>query len=88
MKLNQAEQVCRWMALHGRRHPVEAATWNGVIMLALLGYAVLPMLVLTQDWLMLPVSLAAVVMPEGYAGARRRLHRRQRLRCDWLGALR
>ena len=86
MTLDHYAQVKHWMLLHAAQHPVELAIWNLVMTCWVLSWMGLAPIVLTQAWRLLPVSLAAWLLPSAYARGRARLHRRGRLRCDWLAA--
>jgi len=88
MTLNQLASIKRWLLLHGQRHPVELFVWNLVLTGWVLGWMGVPGSLLAHQWAALPLCLVAFTSPQWYAGARKRLHRRGRLRCDWLTALR
>lgn len=87
MTIRQVSQVRRWLLLHGRGHPVELQALDLVLILWMLGWAGLPSLMVIGFWPILPLCLAAALLPSAYAWLRRRLHRRGWLRCDWLTAL-
>ncbi|HEX2011266.1 MAG TPA: hypothetical protein VJN44_10045 [Roseateles sp.] len=87
MTLKQVTRVRRWLVLHGRQHPVEVQAWDLVLICWVLSWMSLPSLLLTGFWPMLPLCLAAFLLPSLYARVRQRLHRAGRLRCDWLTAL-
>ncbi|MEL4178689.1 hypothetical protein [Roseateles sp. PN1] len=87
MTLLQLTQIKRWLLLHQARHPVELYAWDLVLTAWLMGWMALPVLLLLDDWPLLPLCLIGYVLPNGYASWRRGLHRRGRLRCDWLTAL-
>lgn len=87
MTLQQLTQVKHWLILHGGRHPVESQAWDLVLTCWVLGWISVPSLLLLEVWVILPLSLAAFLLPTWYAWARQRLHRQGRLRCDWLTAL-
>lgn len=87
MTLKQLSQVKRWMVMHSTRHPVEMAVWNGVLTCWMMGFMGLPGALIIHAWWVLPLCLAAWLLPMAYTLGRRRLHRTGRLRCDWLTAL-
>lgn len=87
MTLRQLAQVKQWLRLHGRQHPIELCAWDLVLMVWVLGITALPAFVLIDAWALLPLCLAGFLLPGAYAAWRGRLHRRGRLRCDWLTAL-
>ncbi|MDC8784362.1 hypothetical protein [Roseateles koreensis] len=87
MTLLQLTHVKRWMDLHQGRHPVELCAWDLVLTAWVLSWMALPVSTLLGNWWMLPLCLAGFLLPTAYANWRRSLHRRGRLRCDWLTAL-
>ncbi|MDN3923108.1 hypothetical protein [Roseateles violae] len=87
MTLTQLAQVKCWLRLHGRQHPVELYAWDLVLMSWVLGWIGVPALLLLHAFMLLPLCLASFLLPSAYAAWRSRLHRRGRLRCDWLTAL-
>lgn len=87
MTLQQVSQVKRWLRLHGRAHRVETQAWDLILTLWLLGWVGLPPSLLLHEWQLLPGCLLGFLTPSLYAHLRLQLHRRGRLRCDWLTAL-
>lgn len=87
MTLNQQAQVRRWLVLHRHHHPVEYQAWDLMLMCWVMGMTGMPALVLIEALGWLPVCLLGFLLPSLYAELRIRLHRRGRLRCDWLTAL-
>lgn len=87
MTLVQLAQVKRWMRLHGRQHAVELQIWDLILCCWVLGWTALPGLLLLEFWPGLPALLLAMLLPSLYVRWRTRMHRRGRLRCDWLCAL-
>lgn len=87
MTLKQMSRIKRWLLLHGNRHPVELQAWDLVLTSWVLGLMAVPVLLLTDALVLLPLSLAGFLLPTAYAAVRGRLHRRGRLRCDWLALL-
>jgi hypothetical protein len=87
MTLNQQAQVKHWLVLHRRNHPVEYQAWDMILMCWVLGLMGVPGLLLTDTLGWLPICLLGFLLPSLYAELRIHLHRRGRLRCDWLTAL-
>ncbi len=86
MTLDQFDQLRRWHAGHAD-HPVEARLWSAVLTLWLAACVGAPVAwLLRQDGLAL-AALPLLFAPGAYVALRRWLHRRQRLRCDWIVAL-
>lgn len=87
MTLDQFQDLKRWHQRHGERW-VESAVWNTVMTLWMVGWVGAPTAwVLHRDSAALAVLLL-VFVPGAYVALRRALHRRGRLRCDWIVALR
>jgi hypothetical protein len=87
MTLKQLAQVKRWLRLHGREYPVELYAWDLVLTSWVLGWIGVPAFLLIHAFSALPLCLGGFLLPTAYAGWRLRMHRRGRLRCDWLTAL-
>lgn len=87
MSFEQLSAIQIWHRRHGR-HAVEAWAWDAVVMLWLLGWVATPVLLLLGELMLLAAVPLLLLAPAAYAALRRRLHRRGRLRCDWLSALR
>jgi len=84
MKLNQLVAMKAWMVAHRRGQPVEYHAWDAVLTLWLMGWMGAPaFIVLDNLWAEL-ACVSLFFVPHAYLRLRRRLHRRQRLRCDWL----
>ena len=70
------------------RHPVEKNVWDGVLTIWLLGWVGAPTAFLVDapwaEW----SCLSVVFLPGAYVALRRWLHRKHKVRCDWIGALR
>jgi hypothetical protein len=88
MTLEQLHAIKVWHRLHWRDHPVEKNTWEGVLVVWLLGWVGAPAAFLVGAIWVEPLCLLAVFLPGGYVALRTRLHRSGLLRCDWITALR
>lgn len=87
MTLDQFDDLRLWHLRHGSRS-VEGRIWNTVLTLWLAAWVGIPTAWLLQwDGLALG-ALPLLFAPGAYVALRRRLHRRGRLRCDWIAALR
>jgi hypothetical protein len=88
MTLQQFHALRDWHLRQGRRHPVEKTAWDTVLTVWMLGCVGAPTaLLLGSGWAELG-CIGAFFLPGTYVAARRWLHRRHRLRCDWMTALR
>jgi hypothetical protein len=86
MTLHQFQALKLWHSHHGGR-PLEKGAWDVVLTLWMMGWVGLPAaLLLGAGWAEV-ACLAALFLPGSYVTWRARLHRRGRLRCDWIGAL-
>lgn len=83
MSLHQLSLIKRWLRLHPRGHAVELQAWDMVLTAWLMGMLGMPAVLLLDapDWLV--ACLLGYLLPEMYAAARVRLHRRGVLRCDY-----
>jgi hypothetical protein len=88
MTLQQLTVVKRWHVLHRRDRPVEFHAWDAVLTLWLLGWLGIPAELILWQLYGLVASAALLFAPGAYVSLRRHLHRRGRLRCDWLEAAR
>ncbi len=87
MTLDQIHALKRWHCRHAGDRPLEGHAWNGVLTLWMMGWTGAPVAWLVgQDGLAI-AGLALLALPGLYVGARRWLHRRRLLRCDWIAAL-
>ena len=87
MTLQQFEALKVWHLRQGLRHPVEKCVWDAVLTLWLLGWVGTPAAFMLQlDWAVI-LGLGLLFLPGLYVAARRWLHRKHRLRCDWIVAL-
>jgi hypothetical protein len=88
MTLQQMSTLRRWHVDHRHQHPVEFQLWDAVVMLCVLGCVGLPVSLLLGQTSAALGFAAAAAAPSAYVALRRSLHRRGRLRCDWLCASR
>lgn len=87
MTLRQFQELKHWHFHQGRRHPVEKALWDLILTVWLLGWVGGPAaLLLHAGWAEL-ACLGLLFLPGRYVAARRSLHAKRRLRCDWIVAL-
>ena len=88
MTLQQLHALKVWYRRHWRDHPVEKNTWDAVLTLWMMGWVGAPAaLLIGQPWAE-AASLGVLFLPGLYVALRTRLHRKGRLRCDWITALR
>jgi len=87
MTLDQLHAVKQWHLSHRPLQPVEYHAWDLVLTLWVMGWMGLPAALLLHLRLAVCACLLLVFVPGGYVALRRRLHRRHRLRCDWLVSL-
>jgi hypothetical protein len=88
MTLQQLHSLKVWHRRHWRDHPVEKNTWEAVLTVWLMGWVGAPAAFVVGAAWVEPLCLGAVFLPGAYVALRIRLHRSQRLRCDWITALR
>lgn len=84
MNLNQLVAMKNWMDAHRPGRPVEYHAWDAVLTLWLMGWMGAPAFMMLDDPWAVVACVALFFMPPAYTRLRRRLHLRQRLRCDWL----
>lgn len=87
MTLTQYHALKVWHTRHCREAPLEKNTWDLVLMFCLTGWAGLPASLVLGQPLAGIACLALIFLPRAYVGWRMHLHRRGRLRCDWITAL-
>ena len=87
MTLEQFDRLRLWYRHHAG-YRIESAVWNGVLTLWLAACVGEPVAWLLQADGAALAALPLLFAPGAYVGMRRRLHRRGRLRCDWIVALR
>ena len=84
MTLVQLSKLKAWMDAHRKGQPIEYHAWDAVLTLWLMGWMGAPAgLLLDDPWAVL-ACVALFFSPPGYWRLREMLHRRQRVRCDWL----
>ncbi|TFZ05354.1 hypothetical protein EZ313_01375 [Ramlibacter henchirensis] len=84
MQLAEMQRIKRWQVDHRRTQPLEYHLWDAVLTAWLMGWiGWLPAFLLDALWA-LPLCLAGMAAPQLYVTWRSRLHRKRRLRCDWL----
>ena len=84
MTLQQLQAIKLWHVEHKTARPLEYHVWDLVLTAWVFGWAGLPATLLLW-WPGVSTACAALYFaPPVYVGLRRRLHRRGRLRCDWL----
>ena len=88
MTLQQMSAVKRWHITHHRQGSVEYQVWDGMLTCWMLGWMGVPPAMLLAPVLGAALCLALIHAPSVYVAVRRRLHRRGRLRCDWLDSTR
>ncbi|MFM2347934.1 MAG: hypothetical protein RL654_2687 [Pseudomonadota bacterium] len=87
MTLQQLQDLKQWHRHHSDGRAMEAALCDLVLCVWAAGWTLLLALAVIDAPEMMPVSLLMTLMPSFYAAARRQLHQRGLLRCDWLAAL-
>jgi hypothetical protein len=88
MTLDQFHDLKVWHTRHAGDQPLEGHVWNGVLTLWLIGWVGTPAAWLMDAKPMAVCAPALLLLPGAYVAVRRRLHRKGRLRCDWIAALR
>lgn len=87
MNVQQLAAVKRWHVRHRDRRPVELHAWDTVLTLWVIGWmGMIPALLLNQAFGVV-LCIALCYAPGAYVRLRRRLHRRGRLRCDWIDSV-
>ena len=84
MTLAQLTTMKAWMEAHRTGQPVEYHAWDAVLTLWLMGWMGVPACLLLNDPWALLTCVALFFIPRGYWRLREALHRRRRVRCDWL----
>ena len=87
MTLDQFHSLKVWHQLHVRRHPVEKHVWEAVVTLWMMGIVGGPAAFLIHRGWAIAVCFALLFLPGAYVALRKRLHRAQVLRCEWIGAV-
>jgi len=88
MTLDQFQDLRLWHQRHQHDHPLESHVWTAVLTLWLVGWVGTPTAWLAFGEVAALVVAVLVLAPRAYVGWRERLHRRGRLRCDWIVVLR
>ncbi len=84
LTLDDLQRIRCWHLAHRLDHPVEYQLWDSVLtcwVMAWVGW--MPAYAFGALWA-LPLCALGVTAPYLYVGVRKRAHRAQRLRCDWL----
>lgn len=88
MTLDQFQDLRQWHLRHRGDHPLEGHIWTLVVTLWMVGWVGAPTAWLLQ-WDATALATALFVFAPGtYVALRGLLHRRGKLRCDWIVALR
>ncbi len=87
MTLDQFHDLKLWHSRHAGDRPLEGHVWNAVLTLWLIGGVGSPAAWLLGQDLLAAAGVAMLLLPGAYVAARRQLHRRHLLRCDWIVAL-
>jgi hypothetical protein len=88
MTLNQLNSLKNWHLRQGMNKRIEWQMWEGVLTLWLLGWTGIPAAMLADAAWMPLACMGLIAVPSAYVWLRSQLHRRGRLRCDWLVFLR
>ncbi|GAC1606750.1 MAG: hypothetical protein NVS3B2_14720 [Ramlibacter sp.] len=84
MPLAELQRIKHWHARHRVEHPVEYQLWDAMLTLWVAGWVGwIPASAFHQLWA-IPLCLLAVAAPGLYCAWRRKAHREQRVRCDWI----
>jgi len=84
MTLQQLSAVKRWHISHHRQGTLEYQVWDLLLVSWVIGFVGLPPAMVLAPEAGGAACLALFLSPTLYVALRRRLHRRGRLRCDWL----
>jgi hypothetical protein len=88
MTLDQFQQLKQWHLRHRDDHPMEGHIWSALVTLWMVGWVGTPTAWLLRWHETALVTALFIFVPGAYVAWRARLHRRGRLRCDWIIALR
>ena len=88
MNLTQFQDLRHWHLRHWHDQPLEKQLWDSVLTLWVIGWVGGPAALLLREPGFMLLCLALLFLPQAYVALRRSLHRRKRLRCDWLAMLR
>lgn len=84
LSLDELHRIRLWHVAHRTERPLEYHLWDAVLTVWLMGCMGVPLLLVLDLALFLPLTLVAACSPALYVRWRARAHRQQRLRCDWL----
>jgi hypothetical protein len=85
--LAQMHRLKNWHAVPREGGRAEKTVWDAVVMLWLMGWiGWIPAFAFEAPWAY-PLCLLGILAPQLYVDFRSRIHRMQRLRCDWLDML-
>ena len=87
MTLQQLTSIKQWLVSHPLEHAVENQVWDGLLTFWVFGWTGLPAAWFLHSLAVTGLCLSLLLLPGLYVRLRRRLHRRGRLRCDWLTSL-
>lgn len=87
MTLDEFHDLKIWHDLHAGDRPLEGRVWNAVLTLWVIGWVGPPAAWLIGADLLAACAACLLLAPGAYVAVRRHLHRRGRLRCDWIVAL-
>jgi hypothetical protein len=88
MTLAQFQDLRDWHLRHQHDQPLEGQVWTIILTLWMVGWVGTPTAWLLQWDLAALFAALLVFAPGRYVAWRERLHRRGRLRCDWVLLLR
>ena len=86
MTLQQLSAVKRWHQTHRHEAALEYQLWDAILTCWVLGWVGLPAAVVLAPRGGLVACALLFCAPELYVALRTWLHRRRRLRCDWLAS--
>jgi hypothetical protein len=87
MTLRQLALIKRWHVQHRHRHPVEFQAWDAMLTAWMLGWIGAPAALILDAPGGMVGCVFLTLLPSLYVWCRESLHRRGRLRCDWLDSL-
>ena len=87
MTLQQLQDIKLWHLAHKPDHPLEYHAWDGVLTAWMCGWMGEPAALILWWPSLAFVCALLFVTPSLYVALRRSLHRRGRVRCDWLATL-
>jgi len=87
MTLQQLALIKRWHVQHRHHHEVELQAWDAMLTAWVLGLIGAPAALILDAPGGIVACVFLALLPSLYVGCREALHRRGRLRCDWLDSL-